>query len=186
MLVITIFGIALGLAMDALAVAISTGIALPDLTARHYFRLSFHFGLFQAVMPVLGWFLGHSIVHLIASFDHWIALLLLAFVGGKMIRGSLQDEQERSESDPTRGTRLVVLSVATSIDAFAVGLSLGVIGMDIWLPAVAIGLVTAGLTLVGMKIGGFLGNRFGKNVERLGGILLIGIGIKIVLEHLYL
>ncbi len=185
MFLITILAIALGLAMDALAVAITTGIVLPDLTPRHYFRLSFHFGLFQAIMPVLGWFLGHTIVHLIAPFDHWIALILLSLVGGKMLRDSFQEETPQWSNDPTRGTQLVVLSIATSIDAFAVGLSLGVIGVNILLPAIAIGLVTGSLTLLGMKIGGFLGRRFGKNVERLGGLLLIGIGIKIVLEHLY-
>lgn len=180
----TLFGIALALAMDAFAVALAVGLAVAPLTGRHLFRLSWHFGLFQTMMPVIGWLAGFTVQQRIAAYDHWLALGLLSFVGGKMIYEAFSDETETARTgDPTRGMSLVLLSLATSIDALAVGLSLGMLGVSIWLPAAVIGLVAGILTIVGMLLGRRAGALWGKRVEVLGGLILIAIGIRIVLEH---
>lgn len=181
---LTLFGIAIALAMDAFAVALGTGLTLPNLTGRHLFRFGFHFGLFQALMPVLGWFAGVSVREQIEAFDHWLAFGLLTLVGGKMLweawRGG---DDEPREGDPTRGLSLVMLSLATSIDALAVGLSLAVLGVTIWTPALVIGLIAAILTVCGMLLGRRLGRAWGTGVEIFGGLVLIAIGVKILLEH---
>jgi putative Mn2+ efflux pump MntP len=179
---LTLFGIALALAMDAFAVALGTGVTLKRLTGRHIFRLSFHFGLFQALMPVIGWLAGQTLVQWISAWDHWIAFALLSLVGSRMIRESFQD-REPAANDPTRGLTLVILSIATSIDALAVGFSLSLLGVSIWLPAVVIGLVAGVLTIIGMLLGDRIGTRWGSRVEILGGLVLIVIGLKILWEH---
>ena len=128
---LTLLGIALGLAMDAFAVAIGAGLQLCNVTKRQTFRLAWHFGLFQAFMPILGWLAGLTLVDYIAPVDHWIAFGLLAFIGGKMIYEALKhDDEEADRCDPTKGWRLVMLSVATSIDALAVGLSMALLGVE--------------------------------------------------------
>lgn len=181
---ITLIGLALALAMDAFAVALGTGTVLARMTGRHLFRLGFHFGLFQALMPIIGWLAGQTVVEHIQTWDHWIAFALLAFIGGRMIYEACHEEEKPADHDPTRGLNLVMLSIATSIDALAVGFSLSVIGVSIWFPALVIGLVAGTLTLAGMFIGQKSGDRWGTKVEILGGLILIGIGVKILLEHL--
>ncbi|GAB6084645.1 manganese efflux pump MntP family protein [Desulfuromonas carbonis] len=185
--IFSLFAIALALAMDAFAVALGAGLTLQRLGGRHLFRLGFHFGLFQALMPILGWLAGLTIQRWIESYDHWVAFGLLALVGGKMIHEAFAAAEVRDERDPTRGLTLVLLSVATSIDALAVGLSLAMLQVSIWLPALVIGLVAGGLTVAGMllgrRIGARLGALWGPRVEIAGGLILIAIGIKIVLQH---
>lgn len=177
--------IALGLAMDAFAVSIASGLAVPRLTGRHVFRMAFHFGLFQALMPVLGWYAGATVARFLAAWDHWIALGLLGFIGGKMLveawRGG---EDDKACADPTRGARLVTLSVATSIDAFAVGLSLAMLDVSIWTPAAVIGVVTATLSALGIVFGSRLGCAWGRRAQIVGGLVLVGIGVRIVVSHL--
>jgi manganese efflux pump family protein len=181
---LTLFGIALALAMDALAVALAAGLALPVLTGRHLFRLGFHFGLFQALMPVLGWLAGMTVQQWIAAYDHWVAFALLTFIGVKMIREALRGPADDAERlDPTRGLTLVMLSLATSIDALAVGLSLAMLDIDIWIPAAVIGLVCGALTVAGMLLGRRIGTNWGPRVEIAGGLTLIAIGVKILLEQ---
>ncbi len=182
---LTLFGIALALAMDAFAVALGTGMNLAKLTGRHLFRLGFHFGLFQALMPVIGWLAGIGLQQKIAAWDHWIAFGLLAFVGGHMLwEARSEAHEEKADQDPTRGMSLVILSVATSIDALAVGFSLSVLGVSIWTPALVIGLVAGVLTVAGMLLGRRAGDQWGPRVEIAGGLILIGIGVKILVEHL--
>lgn len=181
---ITLLGLALALAMDAFAVALGTGAVLTRLTGRHLFRLGFHFGLFQALMPVIGWLAGLTIIQWVSAWDHWIAFSLLALIGGRMIHEACSDEEKTEDRDPTKGLSLVLLSVATSIDALAVGFSLSVIGVSIWLPSLIIGLVAGILTVVGMLMGGRIGDRWGSRVEIFGGVILICIGLKILAEHL--
>ena len=182
---LTLFGIAVALAMDAFAVALGTGMNLATLTGRHLFRLGFHFGLFQALMPIIGWLAGIGFQQQIAAWDHWIAFGLLAFVGGHMLwEAWSEDHEEKDSKDPTRGLSLVILSVATSIDALAVGFSLSVLGVSIWTPALVIGLIAGVLTVIGMLIGRRAGNHWGPRVEIFGGLILIGIGLKILVEHL--
>ncbi len=181
---LTLLGIALALAMDAFAVALGTGMKLSALTGRHLFRLGFHFGLFQALMPIIGWLAGLSVLDYIAAWDHWIAFALLALVGGHMLKEAFDAEgEESSAGDPTRGLSLVLLSVATSIDALAVGFSLSVLGVSIWWPALVIGLVAGVLTVAGMLLGRRAGDHWGPRVEIAGGLVLIAIGIKILAEH---
>ncbi|MBN1945403.1 MAG: manganese efflux pump [Bradymonadales bacterium] len=176
--------IAVGLAMDAFAVSLGAGSGGYCRTARPAIRIAFHFGLFQALMPIVGWFLGTSILPLIETIDHWVAFGLLVFVGGRMIRSGLSGETEARTVDPTRGLTLVLLCIATSIDALAVGLSLAMVQVKIWYPAAVIGLVTFGLSLLATRIGDGLSARFGKRIEILGGLILIGIGIRILVSHL--
>lgn len=182
---LSLIAVAVALAMDAFAVAIVTGLTVNPLTGRHVFRLSFHFGLFQALMPTIGWAGGVAVQKYIADFDHWLALALLAFVAFRMIRGALREDGEklRVPNDPTSGWELVMLSVATSIDALAVGLSLALLGSAIIVPALVIGIVAAGFTCTGMLLGRRVGALWGRRVEIVGGLILLAIGVKIVLEH---
>ncbi len=182
----TIYVIAVGLAMDAFAVSVASGIRLGcDLRAHHTLRLAFFFGFFQFMMTVLGWFAGASIESFIQSFDHWIAFGLLTLIGGHMFIEALRtDDTGACSGDPTRGYRLVGLSIATSIDAFAVGISLGVLHSDVWFPSIVIGLVAAGFTVAGIRLGCRIGISMSHRIEILGGIVLVGIGVKILLEHI--
>lgn len=182
---VILFGIALGLAMDAFSVAIGVSIALGGTSKRQTFRLAWHFGLFQALMPIIGWMAGTSVRPWIERWDHWLAFVLLGAVGGRMILDSLRgDGAGPQRSDPTRGWSLVVLSVATSIDALAVGLSFAALGVRVWTPAAVIGITAAAMTLLGTLGGRALGNRFGSRMAVVGGIVLIAIGIWILFEHM--
>ncbi len=178
-----IFLIALSMAMDAFAVCLVAGSMGQASSPRPVFRLSFHFGLFQFIMPVLGWLAGRTLEPLIRNYDHWVAFGLLAFVGGHMICAAVRGEEE-SRPDPSRGLTLVVLSIAVSIDALAVGLSLGVLGISVWYPAFIIGLVTGFLSLVALRIGRDFGSRLGQPVEVIGGLVLIVIGLRILFSHI--
>ena len=176
--------ISLSMAMDAFAVCISAGTTPHTDGPRPTFRLAFHFGLFQFLMPVIGWFAGITIEHYIAAVDHWIAFALLAFVGARMIRSGFDPNGEEQKADPSRGWTLVLLSIAVSIDALAVGLSLGVIGVTIWYPGLVIGVVTGLVSWLGLRLGSRLGKKFGKRMEVIGGIVLVLIGVRIVVTHL--
>jgi putative Mn2+ efflux pump MntP len=179
---------AIGLSMDAFAVAMASSISLGRVTPRQLFRFSFHFGLFQAFMPVLGWSVGRVIPPVFAAWDHWVAFALLSAVGLKAIHESLKsnapENGDDKEFDPTRGLKLVALSVATSLDAFAVGLGFAMLGVEIFQPCLIIGLVTAKLTLIGMLLGSRIGARMGQKMEIAGGLILIAVGLKIIADHL--
>ncbi len=176
--------IAIGLGMDAFSVAIGIGAAIGTASLVPAFRLSFHFGLFQTLMPLAGWFAGMTVAHIIKGYDHWIAFGLLAYVGGKMIVESFREKEKIQRADPTRGLTLVMLSVATSIDALAVGLSFAFLQVPILFPSIIIGIVAFVMTMIGMVFGEKLGVLMGKKVEMAGGLILIGIGVKILMEHL--
>jgi len=179
----TTFLIALSMAMDAFAVSLCSGVKIGP-GPRPVFRIAFHFGLFQALLPVVGWLFGNTIEPLVKNVDHWVAFGLLAFVGVRMIRSGLSKSEEEIVKDPSRGWTMVMLSIAVSIDALAIGLSLAFLGVDIWTPALIIGLVTGILSLIGLQVGNGVGKRFGKPVEVFGGLVLIGIGVRIVVSHL--
>ncbi len=181
-----IFIIALALAVDAFAVALATGVSLPRVSPRHTFRLSWHFGLFQGGMAVIGWASGLTFRARIEAFDHWLAFILLFLVGARMIHEAWNNgDEKKALTDPTRGWSLVMLSVATSIDALAVGLSFAIIQADILLPALVIGIVASLLTALGLHLGKMVrhAERLGTTVEICGGLVLIGIGIKILFDH---
>ena len=176
--------VALGLAMDAFAVALAAGASGRAAGPRAAFRLSFHFGLFQFLMPIAGWFGGSLVAARIAAFDHWIAFGLLGFIGARLLRSGFASGEEAKSGDPSRGLSLLMLSVATSIDALAVGLSLAMLGVHILYPSVVIGIVAAAMTLAGLRLGNRLGMLFGRRMEIAGGLILIGIGVRILIEHL--
>ncbi|GFK94635.1 putative manganese efflux pump MntP [Fundidesulfovibrio magnetotacticus] len=182
----TLFAIAVALAMDAFAVALATGICLRQAQAAQLLRMAFAFGLFQALMPVAGWVLGLAVRDFIHAYAGWTAFALLAFVGGKMIWEGVKGGEEDDScppKDPTRGMQLFVLAVATSIDAMAVGLSFSVLGQSVWFPAVVIGVVCFVITALGVKIGCMAGRvaALSRWAEVLGGVTLLGIGLKIAL-----
>ena len=136
-------------------------------------------------MPVLGWLIGWKIANYVNAVDHWIAFVLLSWIGGKMIYEGWKGGEESWTSDPTRKMQLIYLSVATSIDAFALGFSLSVLKVQIWSPAIIIGVITAFLSWLGMRFGKFLGERFGERMSVIGGSILCLIGLKILLQHLF-
>ena len=176
--------IALSMSMDAFAVCLVAGSQQRTPGPRPVFRLAFHFGFFQFLMPVIGWFAGTTIVRYVSAYDHWVAFALLAFVGIRMIRSGFDNASEKPKNDPSRGWTLVLLAFATSIDALAIGFSLGLIGVTIWYPAVVIGVVTGLISWLGIFLGNRLGQKFGKRMEIIGGIVLIVIGVRILLTHL--
>lgn len=170
--------------MDAFTVSLGIGTGQNANTRRAKLRLAYHFGLFQGGMTALGWLAGSTIEPYIRELDHWIAFALLAYVGVRMIRSGMKPGQESYRSDPSRGGLLVVLCLATSMDALAVGLSMAMLETQVLLPALIIGVVTFGLSLVGSTWGNQLGQRFGKRMEILGGVILIAIGARVLISHL--
>ncbi len=183
MSLITIFFIALGLGVDAFSVAIGIGATNNKKSWAPVLRLAASFGIFQFAMPIAGWLAGLTVVEIIASFDHWIAFALLALVGGKMIWEGFGTESDEDKDDQTKGWPLLMLSIATSIDALAVGFSFSVLKSPILFPAVIIGIVCFIMTVTGMVFGKVLAKIFGKKVEIFGGLVLIAIGIKIMMDH---
>jgi putative Mn2+ efflux pump MntP len=182
--ILSILLIAVGLAMDAFAVSISSGVIIKKSKLKSALTIALFFGLFQAIMPIIGWLAGFGLRDVIAGFDHWIAFGLLCIIGCKMIYESFSLEPAENKTDPLNIYVLFVLSIATSIDALAIGLSLSLLNVSIILPVVIIGIVTFSLSFFGVYIGNKFGHFFEKKIEIIGGLILIGIGIKILIEHL--
>jgi putative Mn2+ efflux pump MntP len=181
----TIILIALALAMDAFAVSLGTGVTMCKMHLRHALRMAAFFGAFQAFMPIAGWSIGRFAADLIKSYDHWVAFALLAMVGGKMLYEAVRVEKESGEEkyDPHNVYMLLALAFATSIDAAAVGISLSFLQVAIIQPSLIIGASTFVISLAGVFIGCKAGNVFGRKIEIAGGLVLIGIGVKIVIAH---
>ena len=195
--------VALGLSMDAFAVSVSAGMCSAEPKRSRILRASFAFGFFQFLMPVLGWFLGRAFSAYIQNYDHWIAFGLLILVGAKMLKESLtpekaiaceDDELDQKATNPAMKTtsgadiddprNLLVLSIATSLDALAIGVSFSMLGTGIWIPALVIGVVTFFVCLLGFEFGKRIGTTLERRAETFGGLVLIGIGIKILVQHL--
>jgi putative Mn2+ efflux pump MntP len=184
---LTLIGVAVALAMDAFAVALAAGAVLQPLRFRPCFRLAFHFGLFQALMPVIGWLAGRTVQSFVSTWTHWIAFALLLYIGVRMIHEALSSKGEDAcPADPSRGLTMVGLAVATSIDALAVGLSLAMLDVVVWFPALVIGLVACAFTVLGLFLGTWTGKLWGTGVEVAGGVILILIGCKILFSALVL
>jgi putative Mn2+ efflux pump MntP len=182
-----VFVIALALAMDAFAVSVGISLSNEKITKQQTLRLASHFGFFQFMMPLIGWYAAQNILaRYIEPFDHWVAFSLLVIIGGKMIYESFKRTKKvkNTKADPTKGLSLLMLSLATSIDALAVGLSLAALHAAILYPAVVIGLVAFFMTVLGVNIGPFFGRIIGKRAELMGGLILILIGVKTLLDHL--
>lgn len=182
---ITILAVAFGLAMDAFAVSIASGTTIKQLKLEHALRIALFFGGFQAFMPVLGWLAGGTVSEVVKTVDHWIIFGILGFIGGKMIYESRSMKEDEGKFDCTKVSVLLFLSLATSIDALAVGLSFAFLDISIVKPVLVIGGVTFLLSLLGVYLGDRFGHLFESRIEVIGGGLLIGVGIKVLLEHLF-
>jgi len=180
---LAVIAIAVGLAMDTFAVSIVTGAAYKQLHLRHTLRMAGFFGGFQALMPVVGYLAGLTVRQYVSNYDHWIAFGILAAVGLKMIYESFKIKEERRTPNPANLAVVFALAVATSIDALAVGITLSLITSAIALAVIIIGVVTFGLSFAGVYIGKKFGHFFEGGIEAIGGLVLIGLGIKIVLQH---
>lgn len=183
MSLIELFLIAVGLSMDAFAVAVCKGLAMPKMSWKGAAIVGLYFGGFQALMPFLGYLLGAGFKDAISAYDHWVAFILLALIGGNMIRESREDEEESLDASLSFRS-MVLLAIATSIDALAVGVTFAFLDVEI-LPAVSfIGVTTFLLSAVGVKVGNVFGTRYESRAELAGGVILILLGFKILLEHL--
>jgi len=183
---IEIFIIAIGLAMDCFAVSLSCSISSPDLKKQDSLKIAFFFGLFQGGMPILGWLLGKSFYDSVSSIDHWIAFSILTIIGIKMIIEALKEDNEKRNINIKLLKVILLLSIATSIDAFVVGMSFAFLQVNILIAAISIGAITFLIAVFGV----FLGKKFGQLIkskwaEIAGGIILIGIGVKTLIQHLY-
>jgi putative Mn2+ efflux pump MntP len=181
---LSILIIAIGLSADCFAVALGASITIKRFTAANFFRFPLAFGIFQALMLVLGWLAGHAVIDYIAAYDHWLAFGLLVFIGGKMIWESFRKESDDEQKKYTRWLTLLALSIATSIDALAVGLSFAFLEVAILMASITIGVASFVITIIAQLIGNRVGALVGKRAEIVGGIILIAIGIKILVEHL--
>lgn len=181
---ITIIVIAVGLAMDAFAVSVVSGSVYKQLKIRHIFRMAIFFGGFQAIMPLIGSMAGISLKEYVANYDHWIASTLLSAVGAKMIYESFKITSAEENFNPENILVLLVLSIATSIDALVVGITLSFLRISIVTAVIIIGLVTFILSYLGVLIGKRFGHFFENKIEAIGGVVLIGLGVKILFEHL--
>jgi putative Mn2+ efflux pump MntP len=180
---ISIIFIGIGLSMDAFAVSVTCGLTLPPPEKWNAFKIAFSFGLFQALMPVIGWFTGKSLSIYIQQFDHYIAFIILFLIGTRMIYKA-RKEGDCDPVDPTNFTVLLMLSIATSIDALAVGVTFAFLDMTIITPILIIGLITFIISTFGVILGNKLGCRLGKTAEIVGGVVLIIIGIEILIKDL--
>lgn len=179
--------IAVGLSMDSLAVSITCGIILKRFRIKHIFRIALFMGLFQGIMPLIGYMAGISFQKYIESFDHWIAFTLLTYLGGKMLYEGIFSKDDDSKCiDPTKAATLLGLAIATSIDALAVGLSFALLHIEVIEPVIIIGFTTFILSFIGAAFSSKFGNRINLKMEIIGGIILIGIGIKILIDHIFL
>ena len=176
---VTILGVAIALGCDTFSVGLALGTR--RLSNRAAFRLWFHFGLFQFLMPIIGFFVGHGFLEYIQEIDHWIAFGVLGFVAVRMLIQSFSSAEEGiSGIDPTRGWSLISLSIATSLDAMGVGFSVGVLNRQVVFPALCIGVTAALMTFCGIKLGGHLSARFGKRVETAGALVLLFIACRLL------
>ncbi len=178
-----LFLIALSLAMDAFAVSVGKGLSVKRVLPRHALSAGLWFGGFQALMPIIGYFLGCSLAHIVERVDHWLAFGLLVFIGLNMIREAISGDDEEHDSDFS-SRKMLVMAIATSIDALTVGVSMAFLNVDIWVAATVIGVVTFVLSAMGVSLGNRFGAKVGSKAGVLGGTVLICLGIKILIEHL--
>lgn len=182
--IILLIFIAVGLSVDSFAVSISCGLILTEITFKKALRIAFSLSAFQAAMPIIGWLIGREITFLIRDFDHWIAFGLLFLIGIKMILESFKKEESDKKMNPLELKMLLWLSFATSIDALVAGVSFSITEINLWLTAIVIGFTTGFFSMMGILFGKKTGMKFGKRMEIFGGIILILIGLKILLDHL--
>ena len=181
MILTEIILLAIALGMDALSVSLCKGLSMKEMKWKNAIIIGLYFGIFQAVMPCIGYVAGIKFQSIIESWSHWIALVLLAFIGLNMIKEAIWGEEEANDRIDFK--TMIMLAIATSIDALIVGVTFAVLKNDIIIPAIIIGVITFIMSVAGVKLGNAFGNKMGKNAEIFGGIVLILIGIKVVVEH---
>ena len=181
--ILEMFLIAIGLAMDAFAVSVCKGLSLKQMDWRKAIIVGLYFGIFQALMPAIGYFLGATFENLVTQIDHWIAFVLLGIIGINMLREAFDNEKEEA-NDRVDFKTMLVLAIATSIDALAIGITFAFLKVNVLLATLLIGIITFGLSVIGVKIGNKFGNKYERKAETIGGIILILMGLKILLEHL--
>lgn len=182
--VLEILLIAVGVSMDAFAVSICKGLSVRKLRSRHAFTVSMWFGGFQALMPLIGYFLGVGFADYVTNFDHWISFVLLAIIGANMIKEAFEKDDEDAPCSDFSFKKMLALAIATSIDALAVGVSFAFLQVNIWTSVLIIGATTAAFAGVGIVVGNQFGSRYKSKAEFAGGLILIAIGLKILIEHL--
>lgn len=182
--ILEILLIAVGVSMDAFAVSICKGLSVRKLRSQHAFTVSMWFGGFQALMPLIGYFLGISFANYVTNFDHWISFVLLAVIGANMIKEAFEKDDEEAPCTDFSFKKMLALAIATSIDALAVGVSFAFLQVNIWMAVLIIGATTAAFSGVGIIIGNQFGARYKSKAEFVGGLILIAIGLKILIEHL--
>ena len=175
--------IAIGLAMDAFAVSICKGLSMKKMSWKKAIIVGLYFGIFQAIMPVIGYFLGAAFENIVVQIDHWVAFILLVAIGVNMLREAFTNDSENINDDVNFKT-MIVLAIATSIDALAIGISFAFLQTNILIAALIIGIITFVLSLLGVKIGNKFGDKYERKAETVGGLILILMGFKILLEHL--
>ena len=175
--------LSVGLAMDAFAVSICKGLAMKKMKWKNAIIIGLYFGIFQAIMPLIGYLLGVSFQSAITSIDHWVAFVLLVGIGANMIREAMSKEKEEAR-DSIKVKDMLILAIATSIDALAIGITFAFLEVNITLAVSLIGIITFIISVIGVKIGNIFGDKYEKKAELAGGIILIGLGIKILIEHL--
>ena len=185
MVIIEIFLISIGLAMDAFSVSVCKGLSMNKLDAKKAIIIAIYFGVFQGIMPLIGYFLGTAFESLISEIDHWIAFSLLVFIGANMIGEAFASDNKTSNENVDFKT-MFILALATSIDALTIGVTFAFLDVNILLAATIIGVVTFSLSLMGVKIGNRFGSKYEAKAEILGGIILVFMGIKILVEHMFL
>lgn len=183
MTIIEILLIAIGLAMDAFAVSICKGLSMKEMNWKKALIVGAYFGIFQALMPIIGYFLGSTFEDLVTHIDHWIAFVLLVAIGGNMLKEAFANNSENCNDNVDFKT-MSILAIATSIDALAVGITFAFLQANIWIFAIIIGIVTFAISIIGGKIGNKFGDRYERRAEIVGGFILIFMGVKILLEHL--
>ena len=180
-----LFMIAVGLSMDTFAVGICTGLTIKKAVAKKALIIGLYFGVFQAVMPLIGYITANWFADRIIAYDHWIAFVLLCIIGGKMIKESFEKDENSDREISLKPAKMLPLAVATSIDALAVGVGLGVMRVNIWLSVACIGAVTFAFSFSGVLLGRRFGALLGRRAELAGGIILILIGVRIFVEHVF-
>lgn len=181
--IVEIILISIGLAMDAFAVSICKGLSMKKMNWKNAMIIAFYFGVFQAIMPAIGYFLGTTFESFVTAVDHWIAFILLSFIGGNMIKESFNSEDE-DKNDRVDFKTMIVLAIATSIDALAVGITFAFFDVNVIVAVSIIGVITFFISLLGVKVGNKFGDKYQNKAELMGGILLVLLGIKILVEHL--
>jgi len=176
--------IAIGLSMDAFAVSITLGLSAAKPKIKEVLIPGIYFGFFQAFMPLIGYFIGINFANKIQNLDHWVAFVLLGFIGGKMIKDSFSKEETKVNKNPFMFNTMLLLAIATSIDALAVGITFAFFEINIFMAIIIIGLITFCISIIGVKIGNLFGTKFKSKAEFIGGVILIIIGLKILIEHL--